>query len=99
MLHKKSIINSFPRALLATAFLAYLVLAQGQDFTIQVAATITEAEALAMINDLNSMGVGAYLVKSDVPRVGTRYRVRIGRFNTQTIAKSFAEKSRSKGLI
>ncbi len=88
-----------PRALLATAFLAYLVLAQGKGFTIQVAATITEAEALALINDFNSVGVGAYLVKSDVPGIGTRYRVRIGRFNTQIIAKSVAEKTRSQGLI
>src|SRR5262245_58446715 len=99
MLDKKSIINSLPRSLLATAFLASLVLAQGKGFTIQVAATTTETEALTLINDFNSVGVEAYLVKSDVPGIGTRYRVRIGRFNTQTVAKSVAEKSRGKGLI
>src|SRR5215475_16012737 len=91
--------NSLFRCLFSTAFLTYLVLAQGQGYTIQVAATKTEAEALAMINDYNSAGVEAYLVKSDVPGKGTRYRVRFGRFPSQVEAKSAAERSRDKGLI
>ena len=91
--------NSLFRCLFSTAFLTYLVLAQGQGYTIQVAATKTEAEALAMINDYNSLGVEAYLVKSDVPGKGTRYRVRFGRFPTPVEAKSVAESFRSKRLI
>jgi photosystem II stability/assembly factor-like uncharacterized protein len=85
------------KCLLTTAFLSYLVLAQGQGFTIQVAATITETEATSMLNSLNSMGIEAYLVIADVPGKGTRYRVRIGRFNTQAEARSVAEKARKKG--
>jgi photosystem II stability/assembly factor-like uncharacterized protein len=98
MLRKKSIFT-VPRSLLAAAFLSYFVLGQGQGFTIQVAATITEAEATALITHFKSIGVDAYLVIADVPGKGTRYRVRIGRFNTLTEAKSVAEKSRSGGQI
>src|SRR5262245_457235 len=96
---KMTSFNSLFRSLFSTAFLSYLVLAQSQGYTIQVAATITEAEALAMINNYNSLGFEAYLVKSDVPCKGTRYRVRLGRFPSQVEAKSVAERSRSKGVI
>ncbi len=75
------------------------VLAQGQEYTIQIASATSEAEASALVDELKSRRIEAYWVMSEVPGKGTRYRVRIGRFTSQSDAKVEAERIHSQGLI
>ena len=80
-------------------FFGSTVQAQSRSFSIQIASAESEAEAQAVIADLKTKGVEAYLVKSDVPGKGTRYRVRIGKFASMPIAKTAAGELVAKGSI
>jgi photosystem II stability/assembly factor-like uncharacterized protein len=73
--------------------------AQSRGFSIQIASAESESEAQSMIADLKTKGVEAYLVKSEVPGKGTRYRVRIGKFASMPNAKTAASELSAKGLI
>jgi photosystem II stability/assembly factor-like uncharacterized protein len=73
--------------------------AQDQGYTIQIASAPSEAEARALVQELKSKRIQAYWVKAEVPGKGTRYRVRIGRFTSQSHAKAEAERTRSQKLI
>jgi photosystem II stability/assembly factor-like uncharacterized protein len=73
--------------------------AQDQGYTIQIASAPSEAEARALVQELKSKRIEAYWVKAEVPGKGTRYRVRIGRFTSQSDAKAEAERTRSQRLI
>ncbi|MBO0797347.1 MAG: SPOR domain-containing protein, partial [Blastocatellia bacterium] len=68
-------------------------------FAIQIAATTTEAEAQSIVVELKAKGIDAYLLKAAVPRKGTRYRVRFGRFSTQIEAKAAGVQALSRGII
>ena len=73
--------------------------AQSRSFSIQIASAETEAEAQAIIAELKTKGVEAFLVKSEVPGKGTRYRVRIGKFPTMPDAKATGNDLTGKGSI
>lgn len=73
--------------------------AQSRSFSIQIASAESESEARSMIADLKSKGVEAYLVKSEVPGKGMRYRVRIGKFASMPTAKTAANQLVAKGAI
>jgi photosystem II stability/assembly factor-like uncharacterized protein len=86
-------------SLLAVALCATFVRAQSQGVTIQIASAPSEAEARSTVADLRAKGIEAYWVKAEVPGVGTRYRVRIGRFKNRTEAKVVADRHLASGAI
>ncbi len=73
--------------------------AQSRSFSIQIASVENEPEAQAIAADLKSKGIEAYLVKSEVPGKGTRFRVRIGKFPTMPVAQAAANKLVNAGSI
>lgn len=91
-------INLFGSWLTVTLLIG-VALAQERGFTVQIASPTSEAEAQTMINELHARGVEAYLVKATVPGKGTRYRVRLGRFNSLAEAKTAGDRLRSRGAI
>lgn len=86
-------------SLLAIAISASFVWAQNRGVTIQIASPTSEAEARSIVADLQAKGIEAYWVKAEVPGKGTRYRVRIGRFDKQADAKTVADRHLSRGAI
>jgi photosystem II stability/assembly factor-like uncharacterized protein len=77
--------------LIAIAFSIPVALAQNRDFTIQVESAPSESEAKLSVSKLRAQGLDAYWIKADIPGVGIRYRVRIGRYQTQAEAKAKAD--------
>lgn len=75
------------------------VAAQRIGFTIQIASTASSSEAQAIVAGLRAKGVAAYFVKAAVPKRGTRYRVRFGRFDTEVEAKAAGAAACQRGLI
>jgi HAE1 family hydrophobic/amphiphilic exporter-1 len=73
--------------------------AQGRFYTIQVASAPTEAEAQTLVAELAAAGLQAHWVRADVPGLGARYRVRFGRFATQTEAKAIAAQTLQRKAI
>jgi hypothetical protein len=96
---RRSITKHGACSLLAIAISVSFVWAQNRGVTIQIASPTSEAEARSVIADLQAKGIEAYWVKAEVPGKGTRYRVRIGRFNNQTEAKAVADRHLSRGAI
>lgn len=84
---------------LAIALLTCAALAQGRGFTIQIASATSEAEAQAVINELQAKGVEPHLVKAVVPGKGTRYRVRVSHFNSLAEARAAGDRLLSRGAI
>src|SRR5262245_33890238 len=87
------------RILIAIAFSVTVAMAQGRGYTIQVESALTEADASANAAKLRALGMEAYWVKTTVPNIGVRYRVRIGRYSNQAQAKAKADQLLSAGLI
>src|SRR5690349_3430438 len=75
------------------------VRAQSRSFALQIISLTDEAEARSSIAELKQKGIEAYLVKSEVPGKGTRYRVRVGKFPNQQEAKSTGDKLAANGSI
>jgi photosystem II stability/assembly factor-like uncharacterized protein len=73
--------------------------AQGRGFAIQISSLTNEAEAQTAIADLKTKGVEAYLVKSEVPGKGIRYRVRIGKFSSMQQAQAAGDRLTSEKTI
>ncbi|HYE72667.1 MAG TPA: SPOR domain-containing protein [Blastocatellia bacterium] len=77
---------------------ATLVYAQGQ-FTVQIESATTQAAADGRVRQLKARGLEAYWVKSDIPGVGLRYRVRIGKFPSRAAAMTYGSKLKQQGVI
>jgi hypothetical protein len=75
-----------------------LAAAQSDRYTLQIEAAPTQAEAETKVSQLKARGVEAYWLKSDVPGVGVRYRVRVGRFTSKAAALRYGEQLRQQGL-
>jgi photosystem II stability/assembly factor-like uncharacterized protein len=73
--------------------------AQSRSYTVQIASAPSEEEARAMTEKLKSKGLEAYWVKANVPGIGLRYRVRIGKFKTSAEAKAAGERGMSRNEI
>ena len=73
------------------------LLSQTKNTSIQVAAYITSGEAQDEVNRLKSKGIEAFFVKAEIPKIGTRYRVRIGKYPDDSAAMIGAAKACSKG--
>ncbi|HEX4949640.1 MAG TPA: YCF48-related protein [Blastocatellia bacterium] len=74
------------------------VQAQTEPHSVQVASYLNTADAQAEVNRLRAKKLDAYWVKAEIPGMGTRYRVRIGRFsneNDATLGAAQACKTRS----
>lgn len=54
--------------------------AQTDSLSVQVASYLKAADAQAAVNRLKAKKLDAYWVKAEIPGMGTRYRVRIGRY-------------------
>jgi CHAT domain-containing protein len=68
-------------------------------FTIQIYSVSSEPEAKAITQQLQTRGVAAYWLRSEVPGQGVRYRVRVGQFKTRAEAKAQGERWRWQGLV
>lgn len=86
-------------SLLASLLLSSGLQAQNRLYTVQIASEPSEAQARAIIADLKTKGIEAYLVKAEVPGKGMRYRVRIGKFWSQAEAKKVADRALGQNLI
>jgi photosystem II stability/assembly factor-like uncharacterized protein len=85
--------------LIAIAFSIPVARAQSRSFTIQVESAPSEAEARSSVAKLRAQGLEAYWVKAEVPGVGLRYRVRIGRYENQAQARGTANQLLIGGVI
>ncbi len=81
------------------SFLAAFAEAQGTRYAVQLEAKSAEADAEARVNQLKAQSVQAYIVKSTIAGKGTFYRVRVGNFTTQALAKKFGEDLVRRGVV
>jgi len=96
---KRPVVEKTIRLLIAIAFSVPVALAQGRSFTIQVESATSEAEARSSVARLRAQGLEAYWVKTAIPGMGVRYRVRVGRYQNQAQAKAKAEQLLGAGVI
>ena len=68
-------------------------------WTNQIASLSSESEAEGQLNQLRARGVDAYWIRSTVPGVGIRYRVRCGRFASKAEAQLHGEQLRGQGAV
>ncbi len=73
--------------------------AQTRNTSIQVAAYVTSGEAQDEVNRLKSRGMDAFYVKAEIPKIGTRYRVRIGKYSDDSTAMLGAAKACGSGAF
>ncbi|HEX8773215.1 MAG TPA: SPOR domain-containing protein [Pyrinomonadaceae bacterium] len=67
------------------------------NFTVQVGSYNNAAQADERASRLRSSGIEARVVRADIPRRGTWYRVQAGRFASQTEAARYATELKGKG--
>jgi photosystem II stability/assembly factor-like uncharacterized protein len=96
---KRQVVERTICCLLAIAFSVSGAMAQSRGFAIQVESSPTEAEARDSVAKLQAKGVEAYWVKAEVPGLGTRYRIRVGKYKSQAEAKGQANKLLAAGAI
>ncbi|HEY8462062.1 MAG TPA: YCF48-related protein [Blastocatellia bacterium] len=96
---KRPVVEQTIRLLIAIAFSIQVASAQNRSFTIQVESWTSEADAKSSVAKLREQGLEAYWVKTTIPGMGVRYRVRIGRYPTQAQAKAKADQLLSAGAI
>jgi len=66
------------------------------DYTIQVGSFTDESSSAAFTKRLKGKGYDAYVIKSAVPGVGIRWRVRVGHFANRAEAQSLAQRFQKK---
>ena len=86
-------------ALILFSFALTSTFAQTKNTSIQVAAYVTSGEAQDEVNRLKSRGMDAFYVKAEIPKIGTRYRVRIGKYSDDTAAMLGAAKACGTGAF
>jgi SPOR domain len=75
------------------------VFPQGKDYAVEVAALSSRDCADELVNGLVARGMDAYWLKTNQPKFGDFYRVRVGKFSDLEIARSFAESLLDSGLL
>ena len=98
-LQKTTFLNVFCSLALATIGFSVSSHAQGRSFALQISSVTSETEAQADVAGLKAKGVEAYVVKSEVPGKGMRYRVRIGKFATMQQAKAAGDRLTGEKII
>ena len=78
-----------------------LSLARAQEclWTVQIASLSGQREAEEEVRTLRARGLDAYWIKSALPGVGIRYRVRLGRFADQAEARTNGERLRTQRVV
>ncbi len=75
------------------------VSAQTETHSVQVASYLNTTDAQGEVNRLRAKKLNAYWVRAEVPGMGTRYRVRIGKFNNENEAvQSAAQACKSRAF-
>ena len=69
------------------------------NMTIQVASFDNQAQANERVARLKSDGIDARVVRAEIPKKGTWYRVQIGGFSTRQEAENYGAQLRSKGKV
>lgn len=72
---------------------------QAQAFAVQIAALQSQESAEALVNGLHARELDAYWVKANIPGQGVLYRVRLGKFVSESRARAYAERLRKSGLL
>jgi cell division septation protein DedD len=67
------------------------------NFTVQVGSYNNSAQADERVSRLRSSGIEARVIRAEIPRRGTWYRVQAGRFASQTEAARYATELKGKG--
>ena len=67
--------------------------------TIQISSHSDLAQATERANRLKAEGVEARVVKAEIPRRGTWYRVQLGRFTSRDEASRYASQLRARGAV
>jgi len=65
-------------------------------YTIQVGSFTDDSPAAALTQQLKDKGYHAYVIKSDVPGMGVRWRVRVGHFKNRVEAQRVAQRLQKK---
>lgn len=96
---KRPVFKKTIRLLIGIAFSIPVASAQSRSFTIQVESALSEAEARSSVAELRAQGLDAYWVKTTIPDIGIRYRVRIGRYQSQAQARAKADQLLNAGAV
>ncbi len=73
--------------------------APAEAYAVQVAALQSQESAEALVSGLRVRGLDAYWVKGEMPGQGKLYRVRLGKFVSESRARAYAERLRKSGLL
>ncbi len=79
--------------------LTTFAVAQSVPYTVQLEAAQTQAEADEKVAKLKAKGIEAYILKSEVRKRGTFYRVRVGMFPNAREARKFGTSLKQQGLV
>jgi photosystem II stability/assembly factor-like uncharacterized protein len=96
---KRPVVEKSICLLIAIAFSIPIARAQSRGYTIQVESAPSEVEARSSVAKLRAQGLEAYWVKAEVPGIGVRYRIRIGRYQYLAQARAKADQLLSDGAI
>src|SRR5262245_21577437 len=96
---KSQIVKKTICLLIAIAFSIPIARAQSRGYTIQVESAPSEAEARSSVARLRAQGLEAYWVKAEIPGIGVRYRIRVGRYQYLAQARAKADQLLSSGAI
>ena len=100
----RKIVLQFLFLAVSSSLIAINVCAQTETHSVQVASYLNTADAQGEVNRLRAKKLDAYWIKAEVPGMGTRYRVRIGKFTdendaTQGAAQACKSRAFSQYLV
>ena len=82
----RKIVLQFLFLAVSSGLISIQICAQTETHSVQVASYLNTADAQAEVNRLRAKKLDAYWVKAEIPGMGTRYRVRIGKFTDENEA-------------
>ncbi len=95
----RKIVLQFLFLAVSSGLFSMYVSAQTETHSVQVASYLNTTDAQVEVNRLRAKKLDAYWVKAEVPGMGTRYRVRIGKFNNESeAAQSAAQACKSRAF-
>ncbi len=86
----RKIVLQFLFLALSSGLLSMPASAQTETHSVQVASYLNTTDAQVEVNRLRAKKLDAHWVKAEIPGMGTRYRVRIGKFNNENEAAQSA---------
>ena len=82
----RKIVLQFLFLAVSSGLISSQICAQTETHSVQVASYLNTADAQAEVNRLRAKKLDAYWMKAEIPGMGTRYRVRIGKFTDENEA-------------